>query len=66
MQEKDIPVDSVELKETIHAFAWEPVGCKFAVIHGDQPNICVSFYEVKTGQTLALLSKCNYWNESAF
>lgn len=49
MQEKQIPVDSVEVKESIHAFAWEPIGSKFAIIHGDQPNICVSFYGVKTG-----------------
>ena len=65
MQEKQIPVDSVEVKESIHAFAWEPVGSKFAIIHGDQPNICVSFYGVKTGQTPALLKKlekkcCNH------
>lgn len=26
MREKEIPVDSVEIKEPIHAFAWEPIG----------------------------------------
>ncbi|KAF4519211.1 hypothetical protein B566_EDAN015317 [Ephemera danica] len=39
MREKLIPVDSVEIKEQIQAFAWEPIGLKFAVIHGDTPNI---------------------------
>ncbi|KAK0169860.1 hypothetical protein PV328_010495 [Microctonus aethiopoides] len=34
MREKQIPTDSVEMKEPIHAFAWEPIGCKFAIIHG--------------------------------
>lgn len=57
MREKQIPVDSVEIKEVIHAFAWEPVGFKFAIIHGDGPNISVSFYGVTTGQTPTLLSK---------
>jgi len=57
MRVKQIPVDSVEIKEVIHAFAWEPVGSKFAIIHGDGPNINVSFYGVKTGQTPSLLSK---------
>jgi translation initiation factor 3 subunit B len=57
MREKLIPVDSVEIKEQIQAFAWEPVGLKFAVIHGDTPNINVSFYGVKMGQSPSLLSK---------
>lgn len=71
MREKEIPVDSVEIKETIQAFAWEPVGTKFAVIHGEPPSTSVSFYEVKTGQTPSLLKKyerkaCNqlYWAPS--
>ncbi|KAJ8897933.1 hypothetical protein PR048_003291 [Dryococelus australis] len=69
MREKQIPVDSVEIKEPIHAFAWEPVGSKFAIIHGDGPNISVSFYGVKTGQTPSLLKRfekkpCNslFWS----
>lgn len=71
MREKQIPVDSVEIKETIQAFAWEPVGNKFAVIHGEPPSTSVSFYEVKTGQTPTLVKKyerkpCNqlYWAPS--
>nr|CAG4648511.1 EOG090X01UY [Polyphemus pediculus] len=69
MREKQIPVDSVEIKEVIHSFAWEPVGSKFAVIHGESPATCVSFYEVKTGQTPTLVKKyerkpCNqlFWS----
>jgi translation initiation factor 3 subunit B len=57
LREKQIPVASGEIKEVIHAFAWEPVGSKFAIIHGDGANINVSFYGVKTGQTPSLLSK---------
>ncbi|KAG8227382.1 hypothetical protein J437_LFUL000390 [Ladona fulva] len=57
MREKQIPVDSVEIKEAIHAFAWEPVGSKFAIIHGDVPNTCVSFYGVKIGHPPALLKR---------
>ncbi|CAG0900020.1 unnamed protein product [Darwinula stevensoni] len=69
MREKQIPVDSVEIKEQIQAFAWEPVGNKFAVVHGEAPSINVSFYSVKTGQTPILLKKferkqCNqlFWS----
>lgn len=57
MREKEIPVDSVEIKESIHAFAWEPIGSKFAIIHGDMSNICISFYGVNAGQAPSLLKK---------
>ncbi|XP_022916971.1 eukaryotic translation initiation factor 3 subunit B [Onthophagus taurus] len=57
MREKQIPVDSVDCKEPIQAFAWEPVGTKFAFIHGESPNINVSFYSVKIGQAPSLLKK---------
>jgi translation initiation factor 3 subunit B len=57
MREKQIPVDSVEIKENVHAFAWEPIGTKFAVIHGEAQNLSVSFFGVKTGHTPTLLKK---------
>ncbi|XP_012282940.1 eukaryotic translation initiation factor 3 subunit B isoform X2 [Orussus abietinus] len=71
MREKQIPVDSVEMKEPIHAFAWEPVGSKFAIIHGEIPSVNVSFYEVRFGHQPTLLKKlekkaCNhlFWSPS--
>jgi translation initiation factor 3 subunit B len=57
MREKQIPVDSVEIKENVQAFAWEPVGSKFAIIHGELQSLNVSFYGVKTGHTPILLKK---------
>ncbi|KAH8057926.1 hypothetical protein JL722_6468 [Aureococcus anophagefferens] len=30
-----VPVEMLEMKDTVHAFAWEPSGHRFAVIHGD-------------------------------
>ncbi|XP_074598834.1 eukaryotic translation initiation factor 3 subunit b [Brevipalpus obovatus] len=56
MRKKDIPVDSLEIKETIVAFAWEPVGHKFALIHGEAPPT-VSFYGIKQGTTITLLKR---------
>lgn len=49
MREKEVPVDSVEIRELIFTFAWEPVGNKFAIIHGETNNSNVSFYEVNNG-----------------
>jgi len=57
MQEKQIPVDSVELKESVQAFSWEPTGSKFAVIHGDAQSLNVTFYGIKAGHTIVMLKK---------
>merc|ERR550519_1121217 len=70
MLEKQIPVDTVKIEETVHAFSWEPVGTKFAIVHGDSQNNSVSFYGVKKGlqQPPELLKKyerkvanCLFW-----
>jgi len=50
MKEKNIPVDTLEIKDTISAFEWEPVGSRFCVIHGESPRICASFYQVEEKQ----------------
>lgn len=57
MREKAIPVDSLEIKDPIMAFAWEPVGTKFAIILGEQPRINVAIYrmeEAKSGGKVIL------------
>ncbi|PIK51603.1 putative eukaryotic translation initiation factor 3 subunit B-like [Apostichopus japonicus] len=57
IREKLFPVDSVELKEGIIAFAWEPVGSKFCVLHGEPPRVSASFYNIKTKANIELLSE---------
>ena len=42
--------------DPISAFAWEPVGHRFACIHGET-KINVSFYNVKPGGVVELISK---------
>jgi len=41
MREKDFPVEVVELKDPVLAFAWEPQGSHFAVISSNDPNFGV-------------------------
>uniref|UniRef100_A0A8C6XSN0 Eukaryotic translation initiation factor 3 subunit B n=1 Tax=Naja naja TaxID=35670 RepID=A0A8C6XSN0_NAJNA len=55
MREKQVPVDVVEMKESIIAFAWEPNGSKFAVLHGESPRISCSFYHVKNNGKIELI-----------
>lgn len=43
--------------EGIIAFAWEPNGSKFAVLHGEAPRINVSFYHVKNNGKIELISE---------
>ena len=47
IREKEIPVDSIEIKESCHAFAWEPSGQKFAIIYGDSTSrTTAAFYRI--------------------
>jgi len=45
MKEKLIPVESFEMSENVIAFAWEPQGTRFALIHGDGLRPTVSIYQ---------------------
>ena len=62
MRSKNIPVEVLELKDTIMAFAWEPNGHRFAVIHTTSSNQRpdVTFYEMRPDggvRTLKTLEK---------
>ncbi len=45
----DIPVEEFEVNDSIHAFAWEPKGTRFAIAHGESTGgrCNVSFYNIK-------------------
>ncbi|KAF2359212.1 Eukaryotic translation initiation factor 3 subunit B [Trinorchestia longiramus] len=69
MREKGIPVDSIEIKENILCFEWEPVDNKFAIISGESPAISVTFYQVNKGHAPTELKRlekraCNsiFWS----
>ncbi|KAK7004024.1 eukaryotic translation initiation factor 3 subunit B [Biomphalaria glabrata] len=55
IREKQIPVDKVEEKDPVLAFAWEPIGNKFAYIHGEAPRINVTFYNIQPKGKVELL-----------
>jgi translation initiation factor 3 subunit B len=56
MLEKDLPVDTVELDDTIAAFAWEPRGKRFAYVHGDGPRHSISFRAVEADKVTLVAS----------
>ncbi|MBA0771804.1 hypothetical protein Gotri_007276 [Gossypium trilobum] len=60
IKERDIPIEVLELdnkNDKIIAFAWEPKGHRFAVIHGDNPRPDISFYSMKSSHNLGRVSK---------
>lgn len=54
LREKLVPVDSLEIRETVIHFAWEPCGSKFGIITGDTSQHSVLFYEIKDGKVVLL------------
>ncbi|MQM15581.1 hypothetical protein Taro_048527 [Colocasia esculenta] len=60
IKERDIPIEVLELEnknDKIVAFAWEPKGHRFAVIHGDGPKPDISFYSMRTASNTGRVSK---------
>jgi len=47
LREKNIPVEVLEIEDEVIAFAWEPKGHRFALIHGNPSHPDVSFYKLK-------------------
>nr|AIZ68196.1 eukaryotic translation initiation factor 3 subunit B-like protein [Albuca bracteata] len=60
IKERDIPIEVLELdnkNDKIIAFAWEPKGHRFAVIHGDSPRPDISFYTMRTAHNVGRVQK---------
>ncbi|GAA5950794.1 hypothetical protein JCM21900_002020 [Sporobolomyces salmonicolor] len=68
LREKEIPVQVIEIKDTVTAFAWEPAGSRFALITTNDPNAAtpmpgqvlktsVSFYDFDARKGDFLLMK---------
>ncbi|KAI9905619.1 hypothetical protein PsorP6_014299 [Peronosclerospora sorghi] len=54
VHEQLVPVEMLEIKDSIVAFAWEPRGTRFATVHGEgQQRLSVSFYDMDGGGSKA-------------
>jgi len=57
VREKSVPIEGLELKDTVYAFAWEPKGHRFAIVHAENVSaqrFNVSLYSMQNNK-LALL-----------
>lgn len=60
IKERDIPIEVLELEnknDKIVAFAWEPKGHRFAIIHGDGPRPDISFYSMRSPNNVGRVTK---------
>lgn len=60
LDDPGIPVEMLDIKDAIMAFAWEPSGSRFAMIHAENPNstkVSVSFYDMKKKTTVTKKKK---------
>jgi len=68
LKEKNVPVEILEMEDEVIAFAWEPKGHRFALIHGNPARPDVSFYRLKKKtlekiKTLeARSANCLFWS----
>jgi len=56
--EKNVPVDSVEIKETVKNFFWEPSGSRFCILTTEESghNLKAQFYNVSKTDTVKVAS----------
>eukprot|EP01120_Amphizonella_sp_Union-15-10_P013936 TRINITY_DN6582_c0_g1_i1.p1 TRINITY_DN6582_c0_g1~~TRINITY_DN6582_c0_g1_i1.p1 ORF type:complete len:668 (+),score=165.09 TRINITY_DN6582_c0_g1_i1:58-2061(+) len=54
IREKEVPVESLEIPDSVIAFSWEPKGHRFALIHGsDSLRPSVSFYTMNVPKSMS-------------
>lgn len=53
VREPLVPVETMEKKKQVAAFAWEPAGDRFALVLGDVPKLEVTFYTMKVRDSSA-------------
>ena len=60
MREQDIPVDTVEMKESVISYAMEPTSSRLVILYGAAPRIKCNIYNVRgKGAKLELLATIN-------
>ena len=69
MKEKEVPVDTVEVKDMVTRFMWEPKGNKLCTLHGETGRVNCTIYNVVQGKVAALVTipdlrsiDCIFWS----
>ncbi len=50
VKDPGVPVEMLELRNEVIAFAWEPCGDRFTIVHGDARRSGVTFWTMKGGE----------------
>jgi translation initiation factor 3 subunit B len=60
LNEPNVPVEMLDIKDAVMAFVWEPRGTRFALIHAENPSstkVNVSFYDMMKKNEVAQATK---------
>lgn len=58
VKQKDVPVEIIELEESVTDIAWQPKGHLLVIMHGENTRQHISFYNMKgTGAKIKLMRK---------
>lgn len=66
INERNIPVEVIEIQDTIVAFAWEPKGARFAVIQTNDPNLGQPGMALKTSLAFYAFESAKSRTEAVF
>ena len=69
VKEKEVPVDTVEVKEAVTRFQWEPKGNRLCALHGEPNKVSCSLFDVQKGKVTLMVTipdlrsiDCIFWS----
>lgn len=57
VNERDVPIQMIEVKQKVHSFAWEPSGTRLSIVHGDGTRFNIDVYDMGRPGTAKPLKK---------
>lgn len=69
VKEKEVPVDTVEVKDMVTRFMWEPKGHRLCALHGEPNRVSCSIYNIIKGKVTVMVTipdlrsiDCIFWS----
>lgn len=69
MKEKEVPVDTLEVKDMVTRFMWEPKGNRLCALHGEPNRVSCSIYNIIQGKVTVMVTipdlrsiDCIFWS----
>jgi len=69
VKEKEVPVDTLEVKDMVTRFMWEPKGNRLCALHGEPNRVSCSIYNIIQGKVTVMVTipelrsiDCIFWS----